>query len=77
MTQAKTFYSKGGRFVNDSLAEALKNAGLTGIDLAYFEHQHHRRFAPLPDCKLRRLASKAGFTSSADFLRSESSRTAS
>ena len=55
------------RFRN-GLAEALAKAKLSPVDLAWFERVKGRRYAPLPDCKLRALARKAGFLSSADFL---------
>lgn len=55
------------RFRN-GLAEALTRAKLSPVDLAWFERVKHRRYAPLPDCKLRALARKAGFLSSAEFL---------
>lgn len=48
--------------------EALK---LSPIDLAYFEHEKGRKFAPLPNCKLRALARRSGFHSSKEFLDAE------
>lgn len=50
------------------LAAALEQARLTPTDLAWFEREKGRRFAPLPPCKLRKLAKKAGFTSSKEYL---------
>jgi hypothetical protein len=59
------------KFTNHALEAAFLKAGLAPIDVAWFEHTHHRKFAPLPDCKLRHLAAKAGFHSSAEFLAHE------
>jgi hypothetical protein len=61
-------------FKNSTLSDALTKAGLSPIDLTWNEHSKGRRFAPLPDCKLRRLARKAGFLSSAEFLAAERAR---
>ena len=62
---------KRRRHFSNTLADALKGAGLTSLDIAWFQHKHSRKFAPLPNCKLRRMAQRAGFKSSADFLASE------
>lgn len=55
----------------NTMEQSLKDAGVSSIDIAWFQHTHGRKFAPLPDCKLRKLALKAGFRSAAEFLAAE------
>lgn len=51
-----------------AMEAAFKDAKLTPVDLAWFERNAHRRFAPTPPCKLRALAKKAGFLSTVEWL---------
>lgn len=55
----------------DQLRIAFLNAKLTPDAVAWYERETGKKMAPLPKCKLRRLAAKAGFTSSKDFLDAE------
>jgi hypothetical protein len=64
------------RPLTQSLGPALEAAGLKPDDIAWFEHIKGRKFAPLPDCKLRKLAMRAGFRSSAEFLAAERAKKA-
>lgn len=57
-----------------TMAEQLKAAHVSPDDIAWFQHNYGRRFAPLPDCKLRKLAQRAGFKSSAEFIAAERKR---
>jgi hypothetical protein len=56
---------------NPALAEAFASARITPDSIAWFEHNKKRKFAPLPPAKLRRLAQRAGFKSSVEFLHAE------
>jgi hypothetical protein len=59
------------RHFSHNMAQAFKAANITAEDIAWFQHRKGRKFAPLPDCKLRKLAIRAGFRSSAEFLAAE------
>ncbi len=56
---------------SNTLEASLRGANLTSLDIAWFQHAKGRKFAPLPNCKLRKLAQRAGYTSAADFLAAE------
>jgi hypothetical protein len=58
----------------NGLADALAAAGITPENIRWHEASKGRRFAPLPRCKLRALARKHGFLSSAEFLAAEKRR---
>ena len=55
----------------NSIKSQLESAKLTPIDLVWFERISHRKFAPTPPCVLRRLAKRAGFKSTVEFLAAE------
>lgn len=51
-----------------AMEAAFKDAKLSPVDIAWFERMKHRRFAPMPPCKLRALAKRAGFLSTVEWL---------